>query len=97
LKSFNTLVNIIKTIGFYNFIKSESKFKGKKNREDFNRGKSLVKGPSVSVTESLINFFLSDILTDQEKVTLKKFEFTSNKALAKKYKNTLTKKLSIAN
>ena len=92
MKSFNTLVNIIRTIGFYNFIKSESKFKGKKNKEDFN--KSLVKGPSVSVTESLINFFLSDILTDQQKVTLKKFEFTSNKALTKKYKNTLTRKSS---
>ena len=94
MKSFNTLVNIIKTIGFYNFIKSESKFKGKKNKEDFNKS-FLIKGPTISVTESLINFFLSDILTDQQKVTLKKFEFTTNKALTKKYKNT--KKLSSAN
>ena len=86
MKSFNTLVNIIKTIGFYNFIKAESKFKEKKNKEDVN--KNTPKGPSISVTESLINFFLSNILTDQQKVTLKKYEFTTNKALTKKYKKS---------
>jgi hypothetical protein len=43
----------------------------------------------------MINFFLSDILTDLQKVTLKKFEFTTNKALTKKYKKL--KSGSIAN
>lgn len=86
MKSFNTLVNIVKTIGFFNFIKAESKFKEKKNKEDTN--KNMIKGYTISVTESLINFFLREILTDQEKVTLKKFEFITNKDLTKKYKKS---------
>ena len=85
MKSFNTLVNLIKTIGFFKFIKAESKFKEKKNKEDLN--KIMIKGYTTSVTENLINFFLREILNDQQKVTLKKYEFITNKDLTKKYKN----------
>lgn len=85
-------MNIIKVIGFFKFIKSESKFKEKKNKEESIKNKieknsqNLIKTPTISVTESLINFFLSDVLTDKEKVALKKLEFTTNKAFTKKYK-----------
>lgn len=68
-------------------MKAESQFKQKKIKEEIN--KENYKGPTISVTESLINFFLSTILTDQQKVTLKRFEFTTNKAISKKYKKTL--------
>ena len=47
----------------------------------------MIKGYTTSVTENLINFFLREILNDQQKVTLKKYEFITNKDLTKKYKN----------
>lgn len=71
---------MVKTVGFYNFIKGEAQYK--KTQETLLGTKfRIVKKSSVEYTDNLISFFISQIFDDKEKVKFRKLEIIDEKAL----------------
>lgn len=77
-RKYNSLVNVAKTLGFYNFIKGEAEFK--KLQESNTIRKARLNKYSSGYTENLISFFISDIFDDKARVKFKKLEFIDEKA-----------------
>ena len=83
-RSYNSLVNVAKTIGFYGFIKGEAQFK--KKQEPTLEKKVIFKKSSFEYSDNLISFFITEIFDDKEKAKFKILEFTKEKALISKNK-----------
>jgi len=70
---------LVKTIGFYNFIKGEAEYK--KNKQCLSGTKSrIIKKYSIEYTDNLISFFITQIFDDKEKVKFRKLEIIDEKA-----------------
>jgi hypothetical protein len=79
-RSYNSLVNLVKTIGFYNFIKGEAEYK--KNNEALSGSPSkIIRKSSIGYADNLISFFITQIFDDKERVKFRKLEIIDEKAL----------------
>lgn len=76
---------MVKTIGFYNFIKGEVEFKKKNESLSGNKAK-IIRKSSTEYTDNLISFFITKIFDDKERVKFKKLEIIEEKSLFNKIK-----------
>ena len=74
----------MKTTGFFNFLKGELKYE---NLGKFEIKENSIQKYSYHYPDYLIDYFLLKILSDKEKVNLKKMELSEEKCIFRSKKN----------